>query len=768
MTVDFPPMVVWRSKAQTPKKNEWDITKPPKYGSFQYEPRLRVLDIFMGSSVAGQSYAKLAIASGDPVSKQVDPENADEVLSCGDRIAMGFREGSNVRWRFAGYVTIAAILIQDDNEQLTYKVVGPEWPFGDPSAPGANCLVFGQVRRSGARDDSWSKSKDDNTSFDDLLVFNDARCVFNDDGHANMSTKDSDLMPSGSPKIKGRVFEESDRKLGTTAVAEPWNILQAVKLLCTVYNHPLVTNIQPPRTWTDEALPFTTKDPIRPSDPNETGVDVDGLGLWPALAKLIHPRFAFYVDPTPSLVQGDKWGTFPLIFFSRGELDSRTPIADLWLNKRGTSMEKAVPSVSRIEAARDTSKIVNKFTVAGKRVAHVRLIYWGKASNGLTEKQKKTALQTVWSNNADKLSDYAGTDDNHNTVVSSTTIDKNAGNRDKYQNQYITTGELFTDHADAFRRFAWNEAGEFDGLDRLDGGTVIRPDISDVVAVTDEKQRRLFVRRRRPMMDCAFQPKTRKDTWHKQPPTLYMAIAKSAFDKSVSEWKWREISAAHYDLDKYRAAIRFTADNLVDWKPFAKDDKDGEKGKTPKDQRNFLTLLNAGLLRMCLEGTVEMDTPLMEHSDPGEFNGTPHLRQFITRGENTFLKTEVFDDGLTSPSKLIPLAIDKTDEASAYASKTRQAGEQQSIHASIIVEGDWPMQIIGSVIQRIKGREIILTSNAKGGRGAQIVAVKLDVVNGYWEYLTESAALALQDKDRRRFASGTKIFNYEQQRKPVV
>lgn len=773
MVVSFPPVVVYVSRCIGAAP---DANSSPKFSSFKLETRLNVLDIFMGSNLGGQSYAKLAIASGQPNGPQVDPENADVVLSCGDRIAIGFQNGNGVRWRFAGYVVTAALLIEDKSEQMTYKVIGPEWPLGDPSAQGAYSLVFGQVRRGSIVDDSWSKDISRETVFEDLDILVDERCIFNPDGRGNMSSVDAVLTPNGVAMVKGRIFDEPDRKINSVVVTGLWNVLQATKILTTFYNNPKVTNIIGPRKW--ETLPFTEDDPMRPSDPSTNEVDCNGLPLWQALTKVLAPRFGFYIDPTPSGINGTDWGNFQINFFGRSQgTNSNTPNASLSLNPRGTPMSQADPCIVRIESARDTSKICNNVTTIGKSVAHIRLVYWGAVQ--LTDKQKVTALQPLWDNNADKLADYGSIDDQGNKVVNSATVEKTTDARTKWLTQYVATGQTHGNHENAFRKFGWNEAGEYDGLLSPYGPTitvpVFRPEIYEVVYDLLSKTKGFF-RRRRPMMDAAFMPVNAVDDWQKQPATLYMAIASSATDSNFKSWKWKEISRWQYELDPYRAAIRFTADNLVDWKPFAKDDKDDQPTpdqKTPQDERNYATLLYSGVLRMCLEGTVEMDTPLTSTSAPDQFSGTPYYRNIFVNGGSTFLKTFVYDDDLSSPMKdgagnaRVPLSIDRTAECDAYTERLRDTGEQQSVHASITVEGDWPLQVIGSVITEISGRKIRMTSSPAGGRGAQIVAVRLDIQNGVWEYLTESAALALREKDRVRFASGTKVYSFEKKNQPM-
>jgi hypothetical protein len=789
LSVTFPPFVVWRSKLIIPDSYD-DPAYKPDYEDWQQENRLEVLEIFKSSSIIGPSYAKIRIATGQPVSPQVNPEDADGlILENGDRVAIGLlRAGNRIDWLFCGYAVTAAILVDQGSEELTFMIAGPEWAWGTVGETGGGaCIVFGQHRRNYVADDIMIKSGaplDSVTAASNVELFSDLRTAFNPNGRGNMSKITAQLTPAGADEqIIGRIFDEPDRKVNGTEITEQWNALEAAKYILTKYNDRALTGIMGPATqdeWDNQ--------PMRPEDliaqVGEREVDVDGYGVYVALARILHPHFGFWINPIPTNpLDGKEWGDFECVFFSRSRDPGTYITADLRLNARGTTIKQADASINRLEAARDISKLNNKVIAAGRYIRPVRLVFWGGATSSLSDDQKKQALQCAWKDADGKLTDFGASDaveSSGGIAVNLMTIDsKAAATKAQWYDRFVTTGKDHALYPDTFRRFVWNEAGEWINQSVTYGtGAAVQwflPDLTGIANLTAAEssntkipdRMKQWARRRRPLLDTIYQQNDAPDAWTRVRPSLYFAIAKSANDKSFDKWIWRKVPESFWSLDPNRAGFWITVDNIADWRPFDQQDRDDQQtGKaSPNDARSFATLLAAGVLRMCIEGTITVDHSMEKTSLPSQANGSAHLRTVYIRTGNSFIKTlQPFADGLTSPSKLNLSGIDKSQDAQAFADLTRDMQQEPLVHASVGVEGDWKEQAIGAIMTEIGGSRKINLRSSTFGRGTQIVAIRLDVRNGDYEYLTESAALALRDRDRRRFASGTKIYERKSDR----
>jgi len=162
---------------------------------------------------------------------------------------------------------------------------------------------------------------------------------------------------------------------------------------------------------------------------------------------------------------------------------------------------------------------------------------------------------------------------------------------------------------------------------------------------------------------------------------------------------------------------------------------------------------------------VETDANFAGRSVRRDLSGTPFIRERVYRMTESFFRASVYVDGFASPSGLTPFAVDMTTELQATADRLRDSGEDQQIHASVLTSGDWPQQNIGWMIFETGGTRVINLSSTSG-RGAQIVATRIDPRNMLWEYLTESVALELRARDRELLGS-TRVF-YGRRRKPAV
>jgi hypothetical protein len=215
-------------------------------------------------------------------------------------------------------------------------------------------------------------------------------------------------------------------------------------------------------------------------------------------------------------------------------------------------------------------------------------------------------------------------------------------------------------------------------------------------------------------------------------------------EPSGIRFKWRRISDTHYNIDAERCAIQFTADDLAEWRPLDKQDsvETDDTQSWPDDPRTFATLLLSGQLRFCIECSVPIDDAMIAEALP-EDSGLPMPRQVWIPAQKNFIKTVSYADGLSAPSGLAVANLDMLADAQQQADLTRDSAQDTAVHASISTAGDWERQKIGSQITSIDGRAIDL------GKGAQIVAVRLDTRSYNYEYLTESLALALKDRDRK-------------------
>jgi hypothetical protein len=783
LEVDVPPYVVWRSRAPFPNTytapTASDSGTIPDYSPFKLEKRLEVVDILKASSVVGPSQAILRLAAGPPISPEIFPENSDgDVLGRGDRVAIGLAERGGIRWLFAGYVTTAALLIDGRGESMTWRVYGPEWGWGvGGSNVGGFRAVFGQWRRIASADDAYVDDGTATSTFESLGRYSDLRTIFNPEGRANMTSEDVVLTRGSANPLKGRVWEEPDRLHfdGVTPLALKWNALDAARALVTLYNDPAATSIEPPSDWEAPEIPFNSGDILRETD-------VDGLCLYDALKKILGSRFAFYIDPNPGRISGNKWGPFKLKFFSRSRATAAQD-AVFELNRPGTPMEKASASVKRLEAARDITKAVNRVVVGGKIVRHVRLTFWGGAKPAAPS--LPYAIRPGWDKSdadLDKYSTDSTNDPEGLHAVNEISTTRGAPSPPPppappappapptdWRDRFTTTGSKHADSAHVFRYFVWNESGEFaphEDVQYSRDKTEERglPDLSQVAVPkygedVGGEEIHTYSRRRRPLLDSIYFPTGSPDDWVREKASLYIAVAPKADDANFSSWTWHKVPESAWQPDKERAAFNITVADVAAWRPLIAHDKaaTGTGGAaTPGDPRTFATLLNQGLLRLCFEGSIELDVAMVRAAMPDTANGSPALRETFVRAGAAFVKTLKSDDGLPSPSGKTVAAVDNGDDAKTYAETLRDAGQSQRINASLSAEADWPEQPIGSFIPEIKGgRRINLSS---GDRGAQIVSVKLDIRNNVWEYLTESAAMALAERDRRRLASGTKVY----------
>ena len=115
-----------------------DPTQDPTWGDFTIQPCLAVESLYFGSTLGGMSTAKLRLVPGQPLNSATQRVEAIDPLDHGDRviIAMGGSQslsGSTApaEPRWAGYCVGGAINIDSDKEGITYKLVGPEWLWGE-------------------------------------------------------------------------------------------------------------------------------------------------------------------------------------------------------------------------------------------------------------------------------------------------------------------------------------------------------------------------------------------------------------------------------------------------------------------------------------------------------------------------------------------------------------------------------------------------------------------------------------------------------------
>lgn len=757
LSIEVPPFQVYVSKVDWPN-DAIDPHKLPEYGTWKIEKRLQVLDIFKASSIVGHSYAKLKLVSGVPFETQVDPENAEKVLGLGDRVAIGYVDKTatgGIRWLFAGYSTVAALLIDNKAESVTYKIAGPEWIWGDKSeGAGAFRQIVGQVRRTSSADDVVLNGNSAPTPRKQLILCSDVPAVFNPGGRRNMTTDYVIVSDAGQAKVLGCVWEEPDRAVGNTFQSYFWNAREAVKSIFHLFNDPKITAIYGPKDWSTVAI---AEEVIKE-------IEIDGVGPYEAIRRVCGHRWGFFIDPRPQTITGNRWDGFALKFFSR----TTGAAANLVLNPRGVTMQKASASITRLEMAKDATKVVNRVHVGGRYVRHIRLIYWGGRTTKLSDKLKRTALQQGWLKSVGDLSDYKADDKTQSGGGGTDVVDKDAVNLitiqskgnsvwKTWRDRYTTTGADFLKYKNVFRDFIWNEANEYhNGV--TDYGAWYAPNL-DGIADTPETPKQ-WTRRRRPMLDTAFNDPTSPDKWRRVKPTLWIAAAASPDDASFNTLKWHKVPDSDFEFDPMRARITFTVEDLAQWMPLKLHPEElttGDGDPMPNDTRTFATLLVQGKLRLCLEGSVVVDGAMFATGEVTPLSGLPIAREVFIRANQNFVTGLKYEDGFSSPSGLTAASVDMKPDAQKYADSMRDAGQEQRVNSSIMVAGDWPEQKIGTMINELQGREIALQSR-NSPRGAQVVAVRLDVTSFSWELLTESAAMALKERDRRRFSSGTRIY----------
>jgi hypothetical protein len=732
ITVDVPELRVYRSIVTASVSG----TDDPTWGSWAAEPLWRVTGIFRGSSFGGMSYAKFTLAPGRPAEAgdtRVEDENA---ATLGDRIAVAAIESGTPRVLFAGYVTQARILIEDDREVLTIYAAGPEWLWGDTVGGGSYIPIIGQVRRTGAADDTWANNPASVvTAFADLTQFTADQAIFNPDGRRNMSWSNVEIDSLGD---EARCWEVPERNIAGALRCAFWTQKQAAKTLLYWYNDPDRTGIANPDF---DLVDIDDTTPLR-------NVSVEGLGLWAALKKVLEPEYGFYVVAKLSGVSGATWSGFELIFFKR----SSGPSADLSLNALGTSVEDALASVARLESIKDIGKTVTQVSVLGKRVTHLRLRYFGGFTPSAAAEDKQVMLQHGWTSADGDLLDYAEgrveqTGADPHDIIDTLSI-SNAGKTDEWNTRYVVGGPQFAKYQHAFRLFVWNESGEWGGEASgspeyglgLSSYAYQKPDLTDICDEPDNAG--VFCRRRRPALDSLYLIPG-LDAWQRVPPTLYIS-------DDVDATPWIRVPTSMYRLDPDRCAVWITAHDLATWTPLMQQDQyadDGTRQTSLGDGRTFMTLLYTGKLRMLLECSVEADWALRSVATRITDAGSPFVREAAMRRDQDFIASQQFVDGVTPPSGLSVSLVDTSTDAQKLADLSRNSTMDQQTHASILVEADWPEQLIGSFIAQTSGRVIDLTGGPTSN-GALIVALHLDPVAMKWELLTESEALFLRDFDR--------------------
>jgi hypothetical protein len=185
----------------------------------------------------------------------------------------------------------------------------------------------------------------------------------------------------------------------------------------------------------------------------------------------------------------------------------------------------------------------------------------------------------------------------------------------------------------------------------------------------------------------------------------------------------------------------------------------------PGDMRSFATLLNEGTLRLCLECTIPIDNGMDKIAEPGDTAALPYYREIAVAAEQNFVTTLIYDDKLTPPSGLNPVPLDMSAEALRNAELTRDAAQDEQIHASLTAAGDWDRQKIGALVKTIKGRNVDITGRSK--RGAQIVAVRLDVESFNYEYLTETLALQIKEREQKTFDRYAQVYRNAKRHKRI-
>lgn len=747
LTVDVPPQQIWVSRATGNGSGR------ATFGDWQIEPRLTCVSIFYGSSVGGQSYARLEAVTGEPATAQVDVEDSGFLLM-GDRVCVGLFEPSGFRPLFAGYMVQAQVQLADNSERLTFRLAGPEWAWGAAGKnAGADALVYGQYRRKASADATWVTTPSTITERADLSLVRAARCVFNPAGQKNRTL---DKVKVGEDE-QGWTFDEPDRGRIEGGVrtdkAAYWTRKQAIHHLLHLYNDPTFTGVSNPA--------FGDVDPTVSGDVMRD-VDVDGMGLYEAITKIAGPGLGLYVDPIPT---DGKWGGFGMNVFSRSGGD----VADLVLDTRGTSMADAIPSVNRVEAVKDVSKTTNRVVVYGQGVRHVMLRF--NADNSLvTTAEKPYTLQPGWTNVDGKLESYAnGETDLAKAVVDSVTIDaKGVATSKQWADQYTTAGKEFAKYQHVFRKFVWNESAEHQGSGVTYGKEFANdyfvPDLTGIADAKgfvsdDDYVAGDYARRRRPLLDTGYVlPGSQQRVRVK--PIVWITT------KYNGQWLpyTRRLPESTYRIDRSMAAVWITVADLAKWRPFEgfayNSERDGGPANKPPtatwiENKTFATLLYSKQVWLTIAASIEVDMPACAVAERTDDSGSPHRRVVLIRRPDAYLKTlnanqTALGANWAGFSGMTAVEIDDTPDMQTYADQSREAGQDETVQASILCEADYPIQYIGKMASTIAGRDINLTNSS--GRGAQIVAVSLDMENMTVEHLTESAAMEVVAAEKNRIA----------------
>jgi hypothetical protein len=722
--VDVPPFRVFVAALITPGAN-------PTWGEFEEEPRLKVIEMFRGSSIAGQSYATVQFVPAPPDGDGdiLDVEDAGTVLLPGMRVRICVGDDDTPRCIWAGYAVRVSLSIAEGQENATWRLAGPEWLWGaEGNNTGASLVFDGQGRRLPAADDAYQSDTTTITDFEAWEVFTDLPPVFNPDGRKNMALGQSKLT-AGSDPLLGHVFEEPDRQVIGADVAGFWTIREALKYLTSFGV-----------TATGIAAPDLDTSAI-PADAVVESVNVDGLSLWEALKAVCGPQYAFIVDTRPA--DGQDFAGFKLTFFSRSE--SLGADAILWLDERFTNAVDATACITRLDATKDTTKIVNDVTVYGTRLRHVVLRYHGFQTVGLATAKKPLCLQHGWTKADGNLEDFAGVDN----AIDAAALD--ATGIDTWQENYVTTGSNFAANRHVFRLFVWNESREwrnlasptadeqphYTGLSAATSQSWYMPDLAGLLGSS-------YPIRRRPFRDTLY-PDGSPDSYRRLRPTVFIAYNKADTPNSTESLSpWLRLPTNTYQIDPDRGALWITREDLATWYPFIDLAAD-----EILDAYTFATHLLQGRLRIAVECCVEADDNQLGHAGYDGSGGIPLARLTTARAPANFLKADTYNDGqgfiITS---LSPEPIDDSARAADFARQARDRARDAQFHASILVTADWPEQAIGKFIRTIGGRGIPMDTGT--GRGAQIVAMVMDPETMNWELLTESAALALKAELRKK------------------
>ena len=730
LTVDVGEFDVYTAAVE----NGDDPTVDPTWDGWKIRPELKFLGAFYGSSIAGMSYAKIKLAPGAPEFTNDDVEEYSN-LNIGDRVCIVQSGTGSDNILFAGYCLGGRIEISGSAEALHFRIVGPEWIWGDHEVGGAWKPISGQVRRTADADDAWVADPTHiNSISTQLYRFTNDRCVFNPGGRKNM-TLDDVYLDDDSTQL-GRCWDTPERLVSGTLRTASWTVLQACKTLELWFNEPKTSGIANP-DWSKAGIDSTQTLPQ---------TDVEGMGLWGAMKKACGPEYGFFVDPRGSSdwePAGTQWGPFNISFFTRGQ----GPAVSVYLNERGTSITNARASVARLEAQKSIEKTVTKATVLCRLVRHIKLQYRGDQTPAAASaaSQKNLLLQHGWTASDLSLGTYVGSGI-YNTTIDARSIDASGStNSDLWRDQYTTRGKYFAKFQHAGRLFVWNESAEYAGTPTYGASSTKAYFAPSLTGIADGENADVgkLCRKRRRIIETPYYD-TSIDQWRRVRPLLFLKAVKPGTENSGT---WTRVPTAHWRLDPERASIWITAPDIAEWYPLG-DDQDPVEPSI-NDNRSFATLLYSGDLRMTLEGSIEADCCIKQTADRQAVAGSPFVREISIRADHEYVKSEVFADGVDSQTGLTAATVDNTADAMTVATQYRNSGQDQMTHASILCSADWPLQPIGGILTTIQGRSVSMTGGPSG-RGAQIVAVHLDPESMKWEMLTESTALKLRRMDRIR------------------